>query len=396
MKVLHVYRTYYPETQGGLQEAIRQICRGLTTCGVQSSVFTLAKNCEPARTMVDDSPVWRARSAVEIASCDMGSPVAMMAFRKAAREADVLNFHYPWPFGDLLATLANPGKPYVITYHSDIVRQRVVEPMYSPLRALFFRGASAIVATSPTYAMTSTFLARHREKIEIIPLCLDEQSLADPVSGAVARYVAQPDRPYFVFVGVLRYYKGLHFLIEAARQTGLQVVIAGDGPERDRLAAQAEGLGNVRFTGYIDDGDKAALLRSARAVVFPSHLRAEAFGVTLLEGGLCARPLISTEIGTGTSYVNLHGVTGLVVPPADPAALANAMTQLANDAELARRMGIAAQERCRDLFGIREAGARYARLYARTLGARLPARQTGGALEGRTRSINPTVDSSIK
>ncbi|MFT4171273.1 MAG: glycosyltransferase [Rhodocyclaceae bacterium] len=395
MKVLHVYRTYYPETQGGLQEAIRQICLGLNSCGIDTAVFTLARNASPAHLTIDASAVCRARSVMEVASCDIGSPAAFAAFRRAARDADVINFHYPWPFGDLLAVLAAAGKPYVITYHSDIVRQRLAEPVYAPLRALFFRGTKAIVATSPTYALTSPFLPRYADKTQVIPLCMDERSLAQPAIDAIERYVPDPSRPYFIFVGVLRYYKGLNFLIEAARQTGLQVVIAGDGPERGRLQALAAGAENIVFTGFVTDGEKAALLRGARAVVFPSHLRAEAFGVTLLEGGLCARALISTEIGTGTSYVNQHGVTGLVVPPADPAVLARAMQNLHDNAALAERLGQAAQARCRELFGTARAGAQYAQLYAAVTEGR-PARVTRAPSTPQRRALHAPADSSIK
>jgi glycosyltransferase involved in cell wall biosynthesis len=395
VKVLHVYRTYYPETQGGLQEAIRQICLGLNTCGIDSAVFTLAKNAAPSHLTIDASTIVRARSVMELASCDIGSPAALTAFRRAARDADVLNFHYPWPFGDLLGVLASAGKPYVITYHSDIVRQRALEWLYAPLRHVFFRHARAIVATSPTYAQTSPFLARYAHKVQVIPLCLDEATLARPAPDAVTRCVPDPSRPFFVFVGVLRYYKGLHFLIEAARATGLQVVIAGEGPERAKLQTLAGGAPNIVFTGFISDQDKAALLRGARAVVFPSHLRAEAFGVTLLEGGLSARALISTEIGTGTSYVNEHGITGLVVPPADPAALAQAMLRLSEDQPLADRMGRAAQVRCRELFGTARAGALYAQLYAAATEER-SARVISTARGTQRHAIHAPADSSAK
>ncbi|MEC5398152.1 glycosyltransferase [Uliginosibacterium sp. H1] len=368
LRVLHVYRTYFPETQGGLQEAIRQISRGLRTAGCEASVFTLAKDPVPPTVQMQEGVVVRAKSIAEIASCDIGSPWGVAQFRKLAASADILNFHYPWPFGDLLGALFNPGKPYVITYHSDIVRQRAVERLYAPLRTLFFQRAAAVVATSQVYAMTSPYLTRTNWPVEVIPLGIDPgdiPAVSDPVR---TKWKSRFPLPFFLFVGVLRYYKGLEFLIMAARINGATVVIAGDGPERERLKSLAEGMDNVHFVGHVTDEDKFALLALARSVVFPSHLRAEAFGVTLLEGAISACPLISTEIGTGTSYVNAHGETGLVVPPADPVTLSNAMSRLLNDEKEAMRMGIAARERCIRLFNTADIGRRYLELYTRICG----------------------------
>ncbi|MEJ2613012.1 MAG: glycosyltransferase, partial [Candidatus Thiodiazotropha sp.] len=107
--------------------------------------------------------------------------------------------------------------------------------------------------------------------------------------------------------------------------------------------------------------------RLCRAVVFPSHLRSEAFGVTLLEGAIHSKPLISTEIGTGTSYINIDGESGFVVPPADAKSLREAMLRLAQDEALAQRMGRAARQRYETLFTGRVMGERYVGLYKRLL-----------------------------
>jgi len=101
--------------------------------------------------------------------------------------------------------------------------------------------------------------------------------------------------------------------------------------------------------------------------VFPSHLRSEAFGVTLLEGAMHARPLISSEIGTGSSYVNIDGETGIVVPPADPAALRAAMRRLQDDPALAAQMGARARARFESLFTAQQMGEAYLALYRKVL-----------------------------
>ena len=112
------------------------------------------------------------------------------------------------------------------------------------------------------------------------------------------------------------------------------------------------------------------LLALCRAFVFPSHLRSEAFGVALLEAARAGRPMISCEIGSGTSYVNRDGETGIVVAPRDAPALARAMAQLVGDEALAKAMGAAARERYETLFGADAMADAYLDLYRELLAGR--------------------------
>ena len=121
--------------------------------------------------------------------------------------------------------------------------------------------------------------------------------------------------------------------------------------------------------------EQVALLQLSRALVFPSHLRSEAFGISLLEGAMFGKPMISSEIGTGTSYINNHGETGLVVPPGDAAALRQAMDRLWVDADMAARMGAAAQQRYEQLFTAARMGQRMAEVYQQVM-ARQPRRNS--------------------
>ena len=134
---------------------------------------------------------------------------------------------------------------------------------------------------------------------------------------------------------------------------------------RDELRAQAQrlGLSHVHFVGRVSDEDKAALMALCSGVVFPSHLRSEAFGITLLEGAMAGKPLISCEIGTGSSYVNERDVTGLVVAPSDPVAFRGAMQALRADPERARSMGLAARQRFEARFTASRVAASYTAVY---------------------------------
>ncbi|OYW19074.1 MAG: hypothetical protein B7Z52_04090 [Burkholderiales bacterium 12-64-5] len=146
---------------------------------------------------------------------------------------------------------------------------------------------------------------------------------------------------------------------------GTKIVIAGSGPELDRLQALAAAhrLNNVVFAQQVTEAEKVSLLERCTALVLPSHLRSEAFGMVLVEAAMFGKPTISCEIGTGTSYVNLGGETGLVVSPEDPAALAQAMRQLAADLPLTTAFGLAARERYSSHFSGEVMGRSYAKLY---------------------------------
>ena len=212
-------------------------------------------------------------------------------------------------------------------------------------------------------------LEQYRDKVSVIPIGLDKTSYP-AASPEKLRYWRERIGPkFFLFVGVIRYYKGLHILLEAARGTDLPIVIVGAGPIEAELRDQAAELGliNIRFLGRLPEADKVALLELSYAVVFPSHLRSEAFGISLLEGAMYGKPMISSEIGTGTSYINIHNETGLVVPPSHPQAFREAMRTLWENPERAAAMGVKAEARYRQLFTADEMGRKWTALYQELL-----------------------------
>ncbi len=369
MKILHVYRTYFPDTQGGLEEVIRQICRNTTDFGVESRVLTLSPNPEPPVIKRREAEVYRHYRNFEVASCGV-SLDAISGFKHLVEWADVVHYHFPWPFADLLHFMGRVNKPSLVTYHSDIVRQKFIFQLYKPLMRKFLNQVDAIVPTSQNYFATSKELGRYSEKVEVIPIGINTDVHPKVSEQEINAIRSQVGDGFFLFVGVLRYYKGLHILLDALCGTSLRCVIVGAGPVENELKRNAASLGlkNVQFLGYVDDAEKVALMKLCRAVVFPSHLRSEAFGVTLVEGAMHGKPLISTEIGTGTSYINIDGETGIVVPPADTKDLREAMLRLDGDIKLSERMGRAARKRYDALFTGRLMGERYSSLYARLTG----------------------------
>ncbi len=368
MRILHVYRTYFPDTQGGLEEVIRQIAINTKQFDVETRIFALSKSPYPESISREEGLVIRAKKHFEIASCSI-SLTAKSLFREHLEWADIIHFHFPWPFGDYLSFLVPAEKPSVLTYHSDIVRQRFLFQLYKPVMRKFLASMDRVVCTSPNYFATSDVLYDIQEKVDVIPIGLDRTTYPKTTESAelAATYT---NKPYFLFIGVLRYYKGLHILLDAMPDAPYDFIIVGSGPTESALKDQATklGLANVHFTGHVSDTEKVALIQASRGVVFPSYLRSEAFGVTLLEGAMFGRPLISTEIGSGTSHVNIHDQTGLVVAPGSSRALRASMDRLFYNPMLAERMGRNAHKRYSQFFTGKVMGAKYHKLYREVLG----------------------------
>lgn len=364
MRVLHFFKTYLPESVGGIEQVIYQLCQSGIDHGIHGEVLTLSANPQPREVMVADHKVHRAKLDIQLASTGFSYSV-LKRFRVLAAQADVINYHFPWPFMDLVHFTARMHKPTVVTYHSDIVRQKNLLRLYSPLMHRFLGQADRIVAASPNYLATSQVLKHYRNKTVVVPYGLDKSSYPVPVNACVEGWRQRFGERFFLFVGVMRYYKGLHILLEAAQGTGYPIVIVGAGPLEQELREQAAALGlhHVHFVGRLGEEDKVALLQLCTAILFPSHLRSEAFGISLLEGAMYGKPMISSEIGTGTSYINIHNETGLVVPPSDPLAFRAAMRTLWDNPLQALAMGQKAALRYEQLFTAEQMGRQMAKIY---------------------------------
>jgi rhamnosyl/mannosyltransferase len=137
-------------------------------------------------------------------------------------------------------------------------------------------------------------------------------------------------------------------LLQALKETEATLLVAGDGPMRpawEQLSWELDLKDRVKFLGHVPDAQLPGLYASADLFVLPANSRAEAFGKVLLEAMSAGLPCITTELGTGTSFVVQHEVTGLVVAPGEPRALAVALKRLLNDDALRRKMGAAAKKR---------------------------------------------------
>jgi len=354
---------------GGIEQVINQIARGANKLGVDTDVLSLTADRDARTIEIDGYQAHRARLDFQLASTGF-SASAFLRFFQLAKKADVIHYHFPWPFMDLVHFVTRIKKPTLVTYHSDIIRQEHLLKLYRPLKRKFLASMDRIVATSPNYLATSDVLRIFSNKVSVIPIGLDKSTYPLPMPDRLKYWSEKFGPKFFLFVGVIRYYKGLHILVEAAQETNYPIVIVGAGPIEQELKAQAEKLGlkNIHFLGRLPDTDKVALLTLCYGVVFPSHLRSEAFGISLLEGAMYGKPMISSEIGTGTTFINIENETGLVVPPSDPLALRQAMRYLWEHPEIAAEMGKRAEDRYWNYFTADKMVEEYVKLYRELAG----------------------------
>lgn len=300
------------------------------------------------------------------------SPAFVSALAREAKRTDILHFHHPNPTGDFARFLARPTAPAVMTYHSDVVRQRWAMVGYGPLQNWMMSQCRVIMPTSPDYLESSTWLRRHRQRCTVVPLGIRTDVFEEtPEVRRRAEELRQRYRGQIVlFVGRLRYYKGLHFLVDAMKGVNANLVIAGTGLMESLLRDQVLKLqlnNRVHFIGDITDSEKLAWYYAADVFCMPSHLRSEAFGLSQVEAMLTGLPVVSTRIASGVPFVNQDNVSGFSVEPENPPALAEALNRLLKDDELRMRLGTQARERAQREFSASRMCENVMNVYAEVL-----------------------------
>jgi glycosyltransferase involved in cell wall biosynthesis len=334
-RILHVYKDYFP-VLGGIENHVRVLAEAQVRAGLKVIVLVCSLG---KRTTVEDLNGVKVVKSGRITTL-ASMPISLSQPVSLARLApDLIHVHSPYPLGEVSAWLLGRGSRLVITYHSDVVRQKGLLRVYGPLLRRVLRRADRILPTSLNYMRTSPWLQPVADKCTVVPLGVDAERFALPAS-------AYAGPPTLLFVGRLRYYKGLDTLLKALAT--LTLLVAGEGVMRAEWEDLAASLGiasRVRFTGEVDDDALPGIYQQATAFVLPANARSEAFGAVLLEAMASGLPCVTTEVGTGTSWVVQDGVTGLVVPPDDPASLAGALSRILADPGLARQMGLAGRAR---------------------------------------------------
>lgn len=356
MKLLQVSKFYPPEL-GGIEAVARDLSAGLIARGVDVEVLCAHTRWEREESSgVAGERVTRAASLGLWLSTSM-APGLVTELRRRRDAADVVHVHMPDPLAALAVWAARPRGRVVLHWHSDVVRQRIAMQVYRPLERWLLARADAIVATSAAYADSSVPLAPWRHKVVVVPIGAPPP--VPPPAHRVRRLRELAAGRRIVFaLGRMTYYKAWEVLVHAARSLpdDVLVLVGGGGPDLAHyraLAREAGVDGKVLFQGAMADADVEAAFAEAEVFCMASTVRAEAYGVAVLEAMARGRPVVATEIpGSGLGWLVQHGVTGLKVPVRDPAALAAALQQLLDDAALRTRCGEAGRARWASAFTV--------------------------------------------
>lgn len=368
-QVLHVGK-FYPPHMGGMETHLQNLCRELAKT---HRVEAIVANDGPGSVTEPDGPVLVHRAGVKATFASASfSPGLVSALRNC--RADLLHLHLPNPTATLALLASGYRGPVVLTYHSDIVRQRVLGAIFDPFQQWILRRASAIICTSQRYLDTSPSLRNVKDKCIVIPYGIPQPRLTGSDSDLIAAIRARYGGRLVVSVGRLVYYKGYEYLLEAMRKVHGRLLIIGDGPLRRSLEQRAADAGlsdKVFFLGEIQNEALAPYYRAADVFAFPSVARSEAFGIVQLEAMACGLPVVNTDLDSGVPFVSRHNESGLTVPPRDPAALAYALNVLLADRSLAATFSQAARHRVRSEFSLELMARRTAALYADVLSNRI-------------------------
>lgn len=363
MRILHLYKDYHP-VLGGIENHIKMLAEAQAAAGHQVTAAVTNPGRLEGEELINGVRVMRLPRLLTAASTPL-TPAFLTFLRRS--EHDIAHLHFPYPVAEISQLAAGRGRPYVITYHSDVVRpsQQAFLRCYAPLLARVLERAGCIIATSQNYIDSSACLRPISAKCRVVPLGIDPQPFIkrQPL-------IERGARPALLFVGRCRYYKGVDILLRALSETPAELWVGGDGPMRSEWQRLARELGvneRVRFLGDIAEGDLPGLYAAADLFVLPATMRAEAFGTVLLEAMASGLACITTELSTGTSHVVQDGVTGLVVQPGSPPALAGAINTLLEDDLLRCRMGEAGRKRVRSEFTLETMAVRVEGIYRQVL-----------------------------
>ena len=366
MEILYIYKDYYP-VLGGIENHIKMLAEALVQRGHQVTVLVTHPTPRTHAEEINGVHVIKAGRLATVASTPISLSLPAILRRQ---HPDIAHLQFPYPVGELSQLLWGQASRTVITYQSDIVRQRNILWFYRPLLRQVLRKADCIIATSSNYIESSSWLSQLRHKCTVIPLGIELGRFlqVDPRRAQHIRHAY--GSPLLLFVGRLRYYKGLQYLLAAISDIPCKLLVVGRGPmetEWRRLAVALGVAGRVIFLGQVSDEDLPAYYHACDFFVLPASERSEAFGTVQIEAMASGLPVICTELGTGTSFVNVHGQTGLVVPARDSAALGAAIQSLLGDEQRRREMGRRGRQRALREFSLPTMVDRLTSLYGKVL-----------------------------
>lgn len=378
MKVLQIGKYFFPE-KGGIETVTRDISFGLHANGIAADVLCFDRL--PSNDEQFPFKVYRAASDIEI----FNKSLSIEYVRKIASlrtEYDVALLHLPNPIA-MLAVRYLWDKPLVLLWHSDIVTYPRLRRVLRSTEKAVVEKSQVVITPTPSHAEGSYLSEQMRSKLAVAPFPFDPQRLQQfahdcMIPSLVAEFLQ--GRKLILSVGRLVSYKGYDVLIEAASKVDndAAICIIGTGPLENHLRGKIKSLGlesKIMLAGYADDRQLAALYQQAFAVTMPSVTRAEMYGMSQVEAMSFGRPVVSTSLlMSGVSWVNKDQVSGLIVPPNDPFALADALNKLVCDPDLYRRLSSGAANLFDRNHSLNAAAERYAEILHNAVRRAGPAR----------------------
>jgi glycosyltransferase involved in cell wall biosynthesis len=352
-----------PPPYAGMEEHVDTLLCALST---QANCTLVASDTVRNRKPASSAPPYRvlaAKSYGNLASA-MVSPALMGLVRQEfdAGRANLLHVHAPNPWGDLAILRAPKHVPTVMTWHSDIVRQRVLLQAYGRFQQRALARVDRVLVFTPTHYTSSEQLRVNdlKHKVVHVPIGIDFSRLdAAPRDAALQNRIDKlaKGRPVFLTVGRHVYYKGYSHLLGALSKASADAVLVmiGAGPLTQALQRQVRELGlsrRVLMLGEVSSLSLVTALHRCDVFCLPSIAPSEAFGIATAEAMACGKPALVCELNNGVTYLNQADHTSLVVPPRDEHALADAMNTLARDSRLRARLGAAAAAHVRSRFNV--------------------------------------------
>lgn len=352
LKILQIYKDFYPPTIGGIEKHINMLTKGLLKAGYDVEVLVSNTANKYETLFVDGVKITKAPQIFRCASAPI-NPNLSSILKRLSFDANLIHFHLPNPTAVVSYLVSGIKKPIIATYHSDIVRQVKLNTIYKPFQNIFLNKIDKIIATSQNYIDSSCVLNKYQKKCCVIPLGIEISKYEYNNKEKIKRIHQKYGERIILFIGKFRYYKGLNILIEAMSKVDGRLIIIGDGPIKNQVlnfVKEKKMQNNISILGEVDDEELKIYLNACSVFVLPSILRSEAFGLVLAEAMACEKPVISTELETGTSFVNQHQKTGLVIEPNNSSYLAEAINTLLDNKQKSAQFGKNGRERICEEF----------------------------------------------
>ncbi|MEJ2793797.1 glycosyltransferase [Iodobacter sp. LRB] len=348
MKIIHLGK-FYPPEYGGIETVTFDLVEGLNNQGVKTDVLCSNKGTETKVDLINSGyQVIRAGTLAVINSTSISLKL-ISELNKCIHQYDAIHIHLPNPMANLAIWLIRPDCKVYLHWHSDIVKQKHMLKLYAPWLRWLIKRADGIVATSQQYADSSKWLSPNMEKVSIIPIGVADR--IKNISSALVHKIRSEhkNKKIVLSIGRSAAYKGISYLIEACKYTNDDIVVLIGGPGVETFSDLIKKLGleyKIKILGTIADQQLASYYAACDIFCLPSVYRSEAYGIVQVEAMSFSKPVVSCDIsGSGVSWVNEHEKSGLLVPPSDPVALANAINKLCGDDVLRNKMALYARHR---------------------------------------------------